>query len=72
MQAISVQQLPCMPRVFTGDGVHQTQRIERAQADVGQVTDRCRHDVKGAGWVVLTTRYRLGRHMQGCLCFGVC
>ncbi len=40
--AVAVQQPDRDPRIFRRDHVHSLQHIQRAQRDIGQISDRCR------------------------------
>ena len=45
------EQLPSMPRVFTGDEIDVAENLERAVRDVCEIADRSGDEIQGAGHV---------------------
>ena len=56
VDAERAQQGRAVARVFAGDGIDETEHMDGAQAQVGQVADRRGHHVQCAGWVLLRAR----------------
>ena len=66
VQAQMVQQAAADARVFAGYRVDQAQHMDSAQAQIGQIADRCGHHIKRGCGILLTTGCGCSRlHQQG-------
>jgi hypothetical protein len=61
VQAEVIEQTRGHARVFAGHGIDDAEHLHRAQRQVGQVSDRCGHDIQRACRILL----RPGRRSSG-------
>ncbi|MNT71954.1 hypothetical protein D3C72_2105100 [compost metagenome] len=56
VQAKARQQVRCVARIFTGDGIGKAQQMQRAQADIGHIADRRGHYIQCCDRIDLVRR----------------